>query len=305
MSAVDVQTNSYMSDNAHFADAFNYFIYGGRQVIRPENLREMDRTALALPFGKDGEDSEEVQKFRDVLKSAEIKSDDEATYLLLGIENQSHIHYAMPVRNMLYDAIAYSQQVELLGKKHKADRDYGNQEEFLSGLHREDRLHPVITLVIFWAPGKWDGPQSIHELLDTQNPELLKLVPDYRMNLLIPDSIEDFEKFRTELAEVLEFVKYSKDREKLNQAINETPGFQNLGRRSVDLINAVTDADIEIPEGKEAVNMCTAIQEMKEESRAQGQAQLIQQAVKSGSSIEQIARVLALPVEEVKKLSKG
>ena len=179
MSAVDVQTNSYMSDNAHFADAFNYFIYGGRQVIRPENLREMDRTALALPFGKDGEDSEEVQKFRDVLKSAEIKSDDEATYLLLGIENQSHIHYAMPVRNMLYDAIAYSQQVELLGKKHKADRDYGNQEEFLSGLHREDRLHPVITLVIFWAPGKWDGPQSIHELLDTQNPELLKLVPDY------------------------------------------------------------------------------------------------------------------------------
>lgn len=35
MSAVDVQTNSYMSDNAHFADAFNYFIYGGRQVIRP------------------------------------------------------------------------------------------------------------------------------------------------------------------------------------------------------------------------------------------------------------------------------
>ena len=51
--------------------------------------------------------------------------------------------------------------------------------------------------------------------------------------------------------------------------------------------------------------MCTAIQEMKEESRAQGQAQLIQQAVKSGSSIEQIARVLALPVEEVKKLSKG
>ena len=104
---------------------------------------------------------------------------------------------------------------------------------------------------------------------------------------------------------MLEFVKYSKDREKLNQAINETPGFQNLGRRSVELINAVTDADIEIPEGKEAVNMCTAIQEMKEESRAQGQAQLIQQAVKSGSSIEQIARVLALPVEEVKKLSKG
>ena len=27
-----------------------------------------------------------------------------AVCLILGIENQSHVHYAMPVKNMLYDA---------------------------------------------------------------------------------------------------------------------------------------------------------------------------------------------------------
>ena len=309
MSAADAQTNAYMSDNAHFADVFNYFIYGGRQVIRPENLQEMDRTALTMPFGSGKEASEEVQKFRDVLKSVSIKMDESATYLLMGIENQSHIHYAMPVRNMLYDAISYADQVEAFAKRHREDKEYGSSDEYLSGFHRGDMLRPVITLVIYWAPGKWDGPQSIHELLETQNPDLLKLVPDYRMNLLVPDSIEDFEKFRTELAEVLEFIKYSKDSEKLYQAINETPGFQKLGRRSVELINAVTDADIEIPEGKEAVNMCTAIQEMKEESRnigvKEGQAKMIQQALNHGSSVEQIANALALSVEEVTRLSKN
>ena len=35
-------------------------------------------------------------------------------YAILGIENQNDIHYAMLVRNMLYDALAYSQQISAL-----------------------------------------------------------------------------------------------------------------------------------------------------------------------------------------------
>lgn len=313
MSSADAKTNAYMSDNAHFADVFNYFIYGGRQVICPENLQEMDRTALTMPFGSDGEASEEVQKFRDVLKTVAIKSDESATYLLMGIENQSHIHYAMPVRNMLYDAISYANQVEAFAKQHRKNKVYGSGDEFLSGLHKGDKLRPVITLVIYWAPDKWDGAGSLHDMLDTENPEILKLIPDYRMNLLTPDSIDDFEKFKTGLAEVFEFIKCSKDKDELIRAINANPGFQNLDRRSVELINALTDADIEIPHGEEMVNVCTAIKEMKEESRivgrkegiSEGQSLLIQQAIKQGSSVEQIAAVLALSVEEVNKLSRG
>ena len=52
-----------------------------------------------------------VQKYLDPLKTATIMEDGEATYKLLGIENQTEVHYAMPVRNMLYDAMQYNQQV--------------------------------------------------------------------------------------------------------------------------------------------------------------------------------------------------
>ena len=38
--------------------------------------------------------------------------DDEAVYVVLGIENQDKIHYAMAVKNMLYDALQYAKQVE-------------------------------------------------------------------------------------------------------------------------------------------------------------------------------------------------
>ncbi len=33
MGRPDSTTKAYMRDNAVFADAFNYFIYGGRQVV--------------------------------------------------------------------------------------------------------------------------------------------------------------------------------------------------------------------------------------------------------------------------------
>lgn len=38
--------------------------------------------------------------------------DEQAAYLLLGIENQAETHHAGPVRNLLYNAIHYARQVQ-------------------------------------------------------------------------------------------------------------------------------------------------------------------------------------------------
>ena len=45
-----------------FADIFNFYIYGGRQVILPEQLTERDSTKIALPYGADemGLDTEKI-----------------------------------------------------------------------------------------------------------------------------------------------------------------------------------------------------------------------------------------------------
>ena len=115
MGAADTVTKAYMKENTVFADAFNYLLYRGRAVVDPAQLQELDTTEIALPFGAQDEDGkpqeDAVQKYRDVLKSAVIKEDGEAAYILLGIENQTDIHYAMPVRNAVYDALQYGRQV--------------------------------------------------------------------------------------------------------------------------------------------------------------------------------------------------
>ena len=53
MGNIDTITKEYISDNRRFADLFNYLIYGGREVIRPQDLEERDATELALPYGVD------------------------------------------------------------------------------------------------------------------------------------------------------------------------------------------------------------------------------------------------------------
>ena len=100
MGMPDVVTKMYIRENSVFAYVVNYFIYGGKQVIAPEALTEMDPTELALLTDtKERRQRKGVQKYRDVLKHAVIKNDKEAAYVIFGIENQNEVHYAMPVIN--------------------------------------------------------------------------------------------------------------------------------------------------------------------------------------------------------------
>lgn len=194
MGKPNIVTKRYMQDNARFADICNFYLFDGQQMIRPEDLAEKDVTELALPKGLEG--AKAVEKYRDIIKGCCIKSAKGITYLIIGIENQNDAHYAMVVRNMLYDALNYSSQVEKAAKQHRKNKDISDSE-FLSGFAKDDKLVPVITLTIYWNTGGWDGARSLHELLDVSDEGVLKYVSDYKLNLIVPEEIKDFGKFRT------------------------------------------------------------------------------------------------------------
>ena len=177
MSNADVVTKNYMRANKIFADAFNYLLYDGRNVIDPDRLQELDSTELTVlfcddPSGVDKRSSvkstayiETVQKYRDVLKSAVIKQDDSASYLILGLENQTHVNYAIAVRNNIYDALQYGRQIQEIAESHRKSPEGfkgRSSAEFLSGFCKGDYLRPVITLVIHFGADEWDGPVSLN-----------------------------------------------------------------------------------------------------------------------------------------------
>ena len=309
MGKVDTVTKAYMRKNNFFADAFNYLIYDGKPVVNPEQLRELDTTEIALPFGlrenEKGPSNDLVQKYRDILKSAVVMQEDEAAYILLGIENQTDIHYAMPVRNMIYDALQYGKQVADTAANHrKNDRFY-----------KEDVLKPVVTLVIHFGADEWDAPLSLHEMMGTQNEKLMHYVQDYQIHLIDPAKLteEDLKKFTSSLREVIEYIKYSKDKEKLSRILKDNSRML-IDREAVLVIKTITNTAIEISEKEEKIDMCKAIDDMLSEREAKGEIRgieigefrmLVKQVKKGRLTIEEAAEDAAMSVEEFRKVMES
>ena len=179
----DKLTKKYMRDPEKFADFFNGFIYNGEEVINWKDLEEVDPTSLIdIPLVR-SKKSLTVQKIRDIIKSAIVMKDDKKFFVLFGIENQSDIHYAMPVRTMLYNALTYAEQVELISKNN--DFQGTDSASFLSGFSKLDRLKPVVTVTIYWGANSWDGPTSLKEMMQPMDDKIVSLVDDCNINLLL------------------------------------------------------------------------------------------------------------------------
>lgn len=134
-------------------------------------------------------------------------TDGRTGYVLYGTENQAAVHYAMPVKDNLYDALDYAGQVEEAAKSHrramkmvKAEGEEASRSdcramkmakaegkempakekkrpgsgEFLSGFWKEDRLIPSVTVTIYFGCEEWDGPLSLFDMIETDDPEVLR-----------------------------------------------------------------------------------------------------------------------------------
>ena len=325
MSLQDTVTKQYVSDPKVFADAFNYLIYDGEQIIRPEQLTDLDATQFAIPYREEEEGKPEAtQKYRDVLKTLAVKTDEHCTYLVLGIENQTNVHYAMPVRNMLYDAMQYEKQVRQLAAAHRKKHDAATSDEYLSGMNREDKITPVITLVINFGSKKWDGPIRLHEMFSEQPEHILRLIPDYQVLLIDPMSMADTDlgRLNSSLREVLSYIKYQHDQEQMQRLLQEDNRFSELERNAALVIQATTKTELNIKPNAEVVDMCEAIQQMMNNSLQKGvqlgKQQGIQQGFQQGEHsmqlriarqmlaaklpLQQISEMTALSMNELKNL---
>ena len=249
--------------------------FNGKKVIQPERLQELDTTELVqlIVKGKNNK-NESVQKYRDILKAAVIMEDENADYLLLGIENQTEIHYAMPVRNMIYDALQYGNQVAAIAAQNVKEKKAPTRAEFLSGFYKADKLRPVITLVLHFGADPWDGATSLHEMMDFPLEEMRTFIQDYKIHLIDPAALEpdELEKFSTSLREVLGCIKYSKDKEKLSSFIRNNTRMM-LEINAARVIQAITNITLDLSEEVEEVDMCKAIDDMMQDSREEGKAE--------------------------------
>ena len=275
MGMADAVTKQYMKENTVFADAFNFLLYNGENVIQPQTLRELDTAEVVIPFTVDDKGKKQaqaVQKYRDILKMIKVMTDDKAAYVLFGVEAQTDIHYAMPVRNVIYDALQYGRQVTEISKRNRKN----------SG-----------------------------QTMAVTDKGLLQHIPDYRIKLIDPAGIDsdEMDKFHTSLREVLSYIKYSKDADKLAEYMNHNQRMEHLEVGAAQVIKEVTNTKFQIPKGMEEVNMCEAIEVLMKrretEGITQGKLSLLKELVDDGTlTMEAAAGKVNMSVEEFKEYTK-
>ena len=304
----DILLKDYFTPDI-FADAINAILYDGKSVVTPERMRTIDIETQRVE-DENGNVTADT-RLRDSAKIVEV---DDAIYCLFAIEHQSVEDYTMPLRIMEYDVREYLRQVK-------------------SNKGVQVRIKPIITIVMYWKADKWNQPVSVKDMFDKNTVRWLEdnglggYIQDYRMHLFEPGTVkeEDLEKFKTELKDVIAYVKYSKSTEALKD-YNEKYK-PDLTKSTVTLINELTNSKYVFIEGKERLDMCEAFEglieegrakgkaEGKAEGRAEGKAEELKEKYKSwvtlsnnlkkrGMSNPEIASLLGVPETELQKAFK-
>ena len=225
MGKADVNVNIWLSEKKRFANLFNGVIYGGRQVILPEDLVEVNSVSSVSVKNRAGK-TKNMKRYRDII----MKWRNQATLVLLANESQDKVHYAMPHKVMLYDGMDYETQIRnnwknfndrrKQNKKARLPLEHLTAGEYLSRFRKNDRLIPIISLVFYYGSEPWDGPVDLYDMFQLEgtkeeNEILEKYLPNYKINLVDAERLEDVEKFSDDLQVILTMLRYRDSKEEL------------------------------------------------------------------------------------------
>lgn len=177
----DTVLKNYWSGNEEFADLFNAVLFNGKQVIIPNELENEDTEASVVLVRRNH--MQGIKAARDNIKIQKKSTVYGVQFVLLGLESQEHIHYAMPLRVMGYDYATYKKQYDNNARQYQDVSSGMDEHEFLSRMKKTDRLMPVITIVIYYGEKVWDAATSLHGILNIPM-EMTPYVNDYQMLLV-------------------------------------------------------------------------------------------------------------------------
>ncbi|MDO4261886.1 MAG: Rpn family recombination-promoting nuclease/putative transposase [Eubacteriales bacterium] len=306
----DVILKEFWRNNERFADLFNAVVFEGEQVLKPEDLQEMDTDMSGTIHFKDYEES--LVRMRDVVKKTAFGVE----FAVLGIESQKAVSYAMPLRTLLYDGMGYLKEYQEITRSRKAEKGKRTQGEFLSGMRKEDRLHPIISIVVYYSEAAWDGPMSLKDMIVEMPEAIEKIFADYKMNLVQVRKSDQYTFHNADVKTVFEVSRaiYDGNFDKIARQYNE-----DMDEELLRVIGTITDyLELKNLKTEKGVgNVCTALEKLKEDVREETRKETFKEATnkrdqewisrltKEGFSASEIARIMGASEEEVRKLQKG
>ena len=267
----DIVVKNYWRNNEQFADFFNAVLFDGKEIIKADELEDIDTEESSILEHKDY--AESIGAARDNVKIRKKSTIYNVELVILGMEGQERIHYAMPMRVMGYDYGTYKKQYDDNAKRYK-NANGMSRDEYMSKMKKMDKFIPVITIVVYYGENPWDGALSLHEMLNIPK-EVEPFVNDYKMHLIEArkNNLKLHNINNIDLFNLLEIL-LNKD-EKLKET--KEKAIQYASEHDVDksVIMTVAGAanckmDYDMIAGKGSVDMCTVFEETRFEGRLEG-----------------------------------
>lgn len=289
----DITSSSFFSDNERYADIINGIGCEGMPFVKGKDLQEMDTKVNLGRFMRWG-GKEKKSLYRDLMRKTSFG----INFAIIGIENQEEIDYALPLRVLCYDVGEYEKQAARIRRKIRREKrgleGSLSPGEYLYGFKKSSRLFPTVTFVLYYGEKEWDGAKDLHGLLDfTDIPKILReKISNYRIHVVEVRKLKDTEIFKTDVKQVFDFIRFSKDKRKLRELVTEDKAYETLDEEAYDMVLAYAgEEEKEMFRIKEKhkkggkVNMCQGLREWMEDERAEGEerfASLTENLIKVG-----------------------
>jgi hypothetical protein len=227
--------------NDVFADIVNVLLFGGKRIVKEEQLENSGQTsAYRADDGKLHEMERDCSKF---WKEGKIR------LALFGIENQTKVEKRMPLRNFGYEGASYRSQLD----------------------SRE--LYPVVTLVLYFGTQeRWTEPRTLKGLVNV--PDYLdKYVNDIKINVYEIAWLDDetINKFTSDFRLVAQFFV---DKRKGSKEIMKDETTIKHVDAVLKLLSAMTGdneyEEIILTGERRMTNMCEIAQSLINQGRSDG-----------------------------------
>ena len=270
MGTKDDYQYDYLDDYERFADQVNGALFGGRQVVKSEELEPADVQAVYL-----GREAGARKSYKDITDKARIWRG--RLIHIITIQNQTYVDYRMVIRNMLAESVGYHKQWKQKKAAHEKTKDLNHEsDEFMSKMKKDEKFTPIITLVVYCGTEHgWDGARCLYDLLDIDD-EMKEFVTNYKLNLYDCHEHDTFDEYHTGLRQLFEVIRYNKDKEQLKRVIEKNKeAYSSIDSETREMLDVM--ANVKIPKedktmenGKKRYNMCKAFEDYRLEGKIEG-----------------------------------
>ena len=263
MGKIDAYAKTFMAHPEVFAEFYNFLFRrnGDELSVGTDSLEERDSgVTVALA----GQLKKTMERRNDLVRQAFLHDGRNGYSVVMCLEIQSFVRYEQPLQNAICIAIRTMLAAQMLAHRHEQER--GGAGSPLQLLEEDDVLPTVIQAVLYLGDRPWTAKDSLRRLTDMPQEQMGKYLLDCPSCVvsLVDLTDEEISSLRTELKALAVFVKYGRDRDRLQSHLDSDPMFRHLSGDAVRLISECTHIRFTNKIRQEGNNMCQAIDEMIE-----------------------------------------